>query len=783
MSNLPPPSYEEATTRADWLAIVAPYVWPQSYISLCLVSRRFHSQFAPRLWNDPVAIIRVLRRNVEDDLERYCDFILDHLSAVRPTTRDLVQCLDLRGFAHEAEDFSLDDDKRTIHDTLKALSAKLPKLRCILLDQHPQVVINALARNNMAPGLDPPRLLSLRGCQAKLEGSFLLSPYAKDMVSPYFSSLVYLDISGCPEVVASKRLLASLLETLRVESFSKLRVLKVGGLDMGDNAVGFLLDSFKDRPWSVDLSGNRLTDGALGSICGTFPHGTLRDRSGHRFDIEGGLKIAESLAPDFFGPAYFIDESDCSANFSHPDRHFTDAPTYHGVQDGVLGCRLDGRSLIKSDLADGVKKVLLNHPRPPHGTAHHLDDLELCQGGEGVTHLRLNDNAFTAAGIADLLRSAPGHLQLFECNAIGFSITVPSGFPKDLLPTRTKFTGILGAAHLYRPVFSSNLQALRIHHSLVTNLVTIETDYPTVQWPTLLKTWVAETLLLPKADLAYPQVFTPDTNPRLRSLTLTGIPRRSAGPLINKLIGFLKLASLQEASLHSAKASSTRHAPQTLHGLRHIGLEFEHDPQQEFYDLQASSFESSSDFSFFATSGWDSSSSARAPEDESQSARLAGPGMPDPTIDHEYLSRKLASIPSPVSIWIGPCNPVPKFSAVNAYARLARLPDLQRDVQPASPCHVAAGVPRGAYIFGAAWREIVAPDVETARMPRREELMGMRDVLEAIKEFRSKARTGHQVAVRKGRTGVGMPCFWWTGELRVEWADGSGYYTKSKFWR
>lgn len=58
MSSLP--SYQEAVGRSDWLGIVAPYASARDYASLCLVSRRFYRQFAPRLWIDPLRTVRVL---------------------------------------------------------------------------------------------------------------------------------------------------------------------------------------------------------------------------------------------------------------------------------------------------------------------------------------------------------------------------------------------------------------------------------------------------------------------------------------------------------------------------------------------------------------------------------------------------------------------------------------------------------------------------------------------------------------------------------------------------
>lgn len=57
------PSYQDATTRPDWLELVAPYVPVREYARLCLVSKRFYHQFAPRLWNDPLTALSILGRD------------------------------------------------------------------------------------------------------------------------------------------------------------------------------------------------------------------------------------------------------------------------------------------------------------------------------------------------------------------------------------------------------------------------------------------------------------------------------------------------------------------------------------------------------------------------------------------------------------------------------------------------------------------------------------------------------------------------------------------------
>lgn len=55
------PSYEEATSRQDWLELVAPYVDIRDYTNLCLVSKPFNSQFVKRLWKEPIRTVRALR--------------------------------------------------------------------------------------------------------------------------------------------------------------------------------------------------------------------------------------------------------------------------------------------------------------------------------------------------------------------------------------------------------------------------------------------------------------------------------------------------------------------------------------------------------------------------------------------------------------------------------------------------------------------------------------------------------------------------------------------------
>jgi len=60
------PSYGEATSEVDWLSLVAPFVPASSWTSCCLVNRRFYRHFAPRVWQDPLVMIRQLGLHPND---------------------------------------------------------------------------------------------------------------------------------------------------------------------------------------------------------------------------------------------------------------------------------------------------------------------------------------------------------------------------------------------------------------------------------------------------------------------------------------------------------------------------------------------------------------------------------------------------------------------------------------------------------------------------------------------------------------------------------------------
>lgn len=48
------PSYRQATSKKDWLELVAAHVSIHDYKNLCLVNKQFHATFAPRLFRSPL---------------------------------------------------------------------------------------------------------------------------------------------------------------------------------------------------------------------------------------------------------------------------------------------------------------------------------------------------------------------------------------------------------------------------------------------------------------------------------------------------------------------------------------------------------------------------------------------------------------------------------------------------------------------------------------------------------------------------------------------------------
>jgi hypothetical protein len=759
------------------------------------------------------------------------------LPQVRLVTRELVTTLDFRGFGHAAADFYSDTRKTDVSGTFRQFPTLFPRLRCILFDGHaefePGNLIKAVDAGAIARGeLSPPLLMSFPSCSTELPASFCESTYLR--------TVVYLDISFIPGSLKS----AVYSGTFSPANLPDLRILKAKGREIDDWTAINLFRSFKKQLWSVDLSLNQLTDAIVPYLVSEcfLP---VSIRSASHFGVEGTISLPTEAGSSSYGPFEFIEETEYSFNFSHPERYLSDAPDYipdenRPTQD-LHSMRRDGRSLISSDGADETVKALTNFIDNDMIDLEDVRHVDIAQAHDGLTHLYLNHNRLSSAGIARLLRLSYGRLERLECD--GTSITLPdAALPGWMKARQARYAGFVEEMHTLRPVISSNLQVLRLHHSIVTQ---------TLSWQVeglrdMSAMWLAENYLHPRAALASPQPFTPDTNPRLISLTLTNIPRYSSGPVIERLIHFLKCAALQERGVQEAARDFGRRTPSVLRGLRHLRLEFDPDPkEEELGDLSGDEDLDSTDlldmaakeFSFFGEMGWGDSaeqsrraSKGQPPEtarrtskalsaDASQTKHLStterlevdsptvadgfrprlSPSHSHSDLESEYMTHSGTwnNNPFEIQVWVGP-GEMPLHPAANEYMRLLRDPALRKDVRPASPAQVAAGVPVGSYVYNEAWRAILVPVTEEGkemREPTRSQLAGMRDVVGALKDWRAKTkrafaevkeRTGKDG--REGRAGMrevplGPPHYFWTGKLEVVLGDSVAHYQSSKYWR
>ncbi|KZL85890.1 leucine rich repeat domain containing protein [Colletotrichum incanum] len=814
------PSYQDAISRLDWLELVASYIEDKDLASLCSVNRRFYAVFASRLWNDPLVAVRRLGLDPSDgtfvsgharqlsltmdaisaskDLEWYLRFVFDRMRCTRLSTLALITTLDFRDFAKDIAHFSSDNTTRTIPETLRILPRILPNLRCILLDGHVEadpafLTTTPPSEAGTAPSGRSQGLLALSvaHCQTQLPNGFFSSDRLQH--------LVYLDVSGLPGSLQPLVVAAQRRRTLNC-----LRILKARRREINDALALALFKAFKSSLWSLDVCENNITDGILdqfATLCFNSP--SLRSQS--RFTAEGKL-VFDGQGNDAYGRFMSIQESNWSGTFSHPERHFVDAPAYCADASRVLqedeAVRTNGRTPLRRDSVDHVKAAIagsMDQAVPDWSDVPYLD---VCTAPAGITHLHLSDNRVTTSGLERLIRSSQGQLEELSCDSPLFQPVHGSAAAKQHFPWpgNVKLRGALGCAHVFRPVFSSNLRVLCIHHSLVTQIPTLEAD----GLSTMARLWLAETTIRERSERAFPPAFEPDMNPRLTSLTLTKIPRRSFGPLIDKLLHFLKLMGLQEYAIQETAHSVSRRSPVLLRGLRHLRLEFEADPIEDptgfstVEDLDAEGLMNMGGGEGFSFFGGERPQSRTSAEASSKKQATVGDGLavrppkitagrlaefPYSEVGPEYMrySDTWGERQINREVWVG-TGILGTNHAINEYMRLVLHPSLRSRVGPATPAHVKAGVPEGALLFHAAWDATVMP--LELKPPRTTELHGMRDVLEAIKRFRVETRTDCETAKRAAVEGMAGPRhFFWTGRLEVSAQQSMGHYRAPSYWR
>jgi len=128
-----------------------------------------------------------------------------------------------------------------------------------------------------------------------------------------------------------------------------------------------------------------------------------------------------------------------------------------------------------------------------------------------------------------------------------------------------------------------------------------------------------------------------------------------------------------------------------------------------------------------------------------------------------------------IQVWVGPANhDAPE--ALHDYRRLVIDHGVRDGVGPVTPAQIQAGAPRHSFIYQTAWSAAVMPTA--LGMPRRDELAGMSDVLDALKTYRLQTRAKYEQtreltkAQRGGDVLLGEPHFFWTGVLEVSTEGG-----------
>ncbi|KEZ46042.1 hypothetical protein SAPIO_CDS0886 [Scedosporium apiospermum] len=596
----------------------------------------------------------------------------------------------------------------------------------------------------------------------------------------------YLDVSGLP---GSVRPLVK-----AADRFPRLRVLKARRRELVAADASNLVKAFAGRLWSLDLSDNPLSDAVLLALNQFMTASSSSLRTDGHFAAEGMLDWPRCEGSDAYGPFYHIKESGFSDTFSHANRYLADPPTYppgefHDGNHRPSPVRANGRTPIKNDSIEFLKQALLGDDAPVDAACATLSAARMSP--VVLSHLHLSNTKVTALGVERLVRESSGQLESLDCESARLNINIPRHSP---WPKSTRLYGLLGSPHIWRPVLSSNLRELRVHHSVVTQIPTMEAE----GMSSLRRLWLAETSIRRRCEMAYPLAFVPDTNPRVTSLTLTRIPRRSSGPLIGKIIGFLKAASIQERAIADATISSSRRAPMMLRGLRNVRLEFEADPMDDPGRFATSAdldedgiLDLSLDAVTFSTTTSASRSNGHPGSDRAeQSPWLSthpGAAIADFTRSREeYVSHTLQwrGTTFEARVWVGSGMPSSN-PATNAYQQLVRS-GYRQVVGAASPAHVKAGVPAGSLIYLDAWDAMILPErVEGARQ---EVLAGMKDVLTELKRYRVSTREAYEREKRKcaglsGQVGLGAPHYFFTGKVEVIVKDSSTHYHASEYWR
>ncbi|KAL6901251.1 hypothetical protein GGI43DRAFT_404388 [Trichoderma evansii] len=742
------PSYQQATSRGDWLQLAAPYIAFTDYPSLCCVNRHFWSVFAPRIWRDPRKASGRLGWREDSDVTSWWMVFIDHkLNKLTAQTRALIRVLDARATAGEnAFSLYLGLTEKAV---IRALEL-LPNLQSVFLDNNSNLEMRFQRSDATFNGQLKMSMLSVQNCPNGVPIG-LIKNYS-------LRGLVFLDVSGIASVSPQ------LLEPVYLP---ELRILKLRRQGISSTAFAGFSAVLGHRLWSLDMSNNKLTDDAFQhKLSAMFLNNDLR--SDARAQVEGTLERLPVITRSY-GQFFMLHETAQSVLFVPDDRYLADAPPY--TNNAIT--RSDGSVPVRSDTADGVLRLLSRHDATD--VAHHIPN-------SGLTHLHLSGNQFSAFAVERMLRESYGQLEHFDCDSMRlFPPSAVRGHP--LCPSNAiQLDGFSGMSHIFRPVWSSNLRSLRIHHSLVTNIPTLRCS----RYSSIECTYLAEMQIYPRFNLAYPLAFVPDMNPRLETLTLTCVPRRSFGPLIQTLVLFLQQLGLQESHVLETNETEESQPGKSLRlvcGLRNLTLEMETE-SLDVDDTEGLMNYDETQYSFFDSpleevplaprphlDLWrcPNMSQLRSPLTTVQpwDAYNPLPRTPDRNImKDQWVSHRLEdSTGDAVVVWAG--NPEAPNAIVKLYNHLVVNCGLKEGAGPVNLTQQKAGAPCECIIFHTVWLYASLP--QRIQPPPAAELQDetkskSKDVAATLRQLRVRTREAFEQARKADPSNTN---WYWRGALRV----------------
>jgi hypothetical protein len=439
-----------------------------------------------------------------------------------------------------------------------------------------------------------PLLFSAQGCPES--GRYTLLDSIKT------SNLMYLDLSYTKRDSRYGHILPSL-----ATGFPNLRVLKLRGLGIIDPEFSRLTQT-DGRLWSLDLTDNLLTD---------------------------------AIVMDLISSRFMLNNIPAKkSSISLPDQDlFEDVPDY---QRDVNGERIDTIAPLRPDDSEKFMKHIETHSSFPSINDQILDLNDPLVRQTGLTHLYISKNRFTSSGVNLILNQA-NRLQVFDAGtveAVNSNGSRPNYVPYTTTYSQLSHGSVYNVSHEAR----SRMENLRVHHSFVTCVATILRTSEQNHRFSLELVLVAENSGLARLQAVRVKLadkaFSPLQNYRVTKLTLTGIPTKSYGLTIERLIEFLGECKIQEERLNEARkfTEKSRRSPQLLPGLRTLRLEFLPEDTSPLSpnggsvsgDRDADTFLASSegDFSFFDDPNTMSSVSRRGSVTTTGGETVTGPSTP-----------------------------------------------------------------------------------------------------------------------------------------------------------